>query len=225
MDGEWAVPWANRRSWSLGNCPTVVVTSPAGASEDLSGESATQVGGGCPWAGASTAEGSLRCWRVEASASGWEMSWSKAAATAGLMSRLDWVSDPACCAARAGGGPSGEGGRCWLGAGAWFSPGAFTFDASPSEKDRTKYCQNIIYTAFEHDYNPLISTFVKTFKFNILISTIRGRQNSTYTNQASTQDQLWSLSPFGPKWTATDQWTLHFTHTCGIYWYIHILGC
>lgn len=47
-EGELVAPWENRRSWSLGNWPTVVetdVTSPAGGSaEDLGGESASQVG-------------------------------------------------------------------------------------------------------------------------------------------------------------------------------------
>lgn len=48
-EGEWVAPWEKRRSWSLGNCPTVVVTDVTSASaEDFSGESAAQDGGGCP---------------------------------------------------------------------------------------------------------------------------------------------------------------------------------
>ena len=75
-EGQRAVPWENRRSWSFGNCAAVVgaaVTSPAGASaaaEGLGGESATQGGGGCACAGASTAgEESLLCLEDPASGS------------------------------------------------------------------------------------------------------------------------------------------------------------
>lgn len=146
IEGQRAAPWEKRRSWSLGNCAAVAgaaVTSPAGASaaaEDLGGESATQGGGGCPRAGVSTdGEGFLLRWEAPASESCWEMSWSKAAATAGLMSWLGWISDPACWAfPRAdGGGPGGEGGRCSPDGGTWLAPSCFLFGTAPSEGGQT----------------------------------------------------------------------------------------
>lgn len=115
----------------MGNCAGAEAPSPAGASaDDLGGESAAQGGGG--WAGASTAgEGSLLRWG--ASGSCWEMSCSRAAATAGLMSWFGWVSE---AGGADGGGPGGEGGRGSEGGGAWGSPGCFLLDEVPSEEDK-----------------------------------------------------------------------------------------
>lgn len=168
-EGQRALPWAKRRSWSFGNCAAVLgaaVPSPAGASaaaEGLGGESETQGGGGCPRATASTAgEGSLLRWGAPASESCWEMSWSKAAAMAGLMSWPGWVSDPACWAfpwRRAdGGGPGGEGGRCSADGGTWLDPSGFLFDAAPSEgakQDRGHNVrhQDILIQHVDHLYN------------------------------------------------------------------------
>lgn len=128
----------------MGNCAAVVgavVPSPAGASaavEGLEGESAAQGGGGCSRAGVSTAgEGSLLHWGAPASESCWEMSWSRAAATAGLMSWPGRASEPECwtrARRRADeGGPGGEGGRWSEDDGTWLVPVRFSFDTAPSE--------------------------------------------------------------------------------------------
>lgn len=127
-DAQRAAPWEKRRSWSLGNCAGAGVPSPAGASAEGLG------GGGC--AGASTTgEGSLLLWGASLG-SCWEMSCSRAAATAGLMSWLGWASEAG--GPGGGGGPGGEGGRRSEGGGAWWSTGCFLLENEPSEGVKDK---------------------------------------------------------------------------------------
>lgn len=135
-NAQRAAPWEKRRSWSLGNCAGAGVPSPAGASaEDLAGESAAaQDGGGCEGA-STTGEGSLLLWGASLG-SCWEMSCSRAAAMAGLMSLLGWASEAG--GPTGGGGPGGEGGRRSEGGGSGRSTGCFLLDEEPSEVDKHK---------------------------------------------------------------------------------------
>lgn len=151
-EGQRAAPWEKRRSWSFGNCAAVAgaaLPRPAGVSAaavDFCGVSATQ-GGGCPRAEAPAAGGgSLLRWGPPASESCCEMSWSKAAAMAGLMSWLGWAAHPACWAfprGADGGGPGGEGGRCSPEGGIWLTPSCFFFDVAPPEEDKQDRGRNI----------------------------------------------------------------------------------